>query len=161
MENQTPQGQVNQAQHQTQAAPQAKSAPIAVHRDGAVSTKVWPHVSKQGNVFYTTTLQKTFTDPATGKPRETRSLNEKDLLKVPRLTEQAYDSIKRFKAQDRENAKAQEQGHSQAQYQAPLEQTPVQDMSQHREWSTAQVHPRQEQAHQPVQQPSRTPDHSR
>lgn len=147
---------------QTQT-PQTKSAPVAVHRDGAVSAKVWPHVSKQGNVFYTSTVQKTYTDPATGQPRETRSLNEKDLLKVPRLTEQAYDSIKRFRAQDRQNAKAQEQSPNQAQYQAPLQnqQQPTQDMSAIRDQAMAQAAPRQQQAQQSVQTPQHTPDRSR
>ncbi|WP_298983754.1 hypothetical protein [uncultured Roseibium sp.] len=78
------------------------NAPVAVHRDGAISVKIWRNeMETQPLPFYSVTFQRTYTDNATNKPRETHSFNGTDILKVQQLASEAYRTVAHMRAQDR------------------------------------------------------------
>ena len=79
----------------------ATNAPVATHRDGAVSSKVWRNFTKDGEPYYSTTFQRTYTDPRTGNPAETHSFGGTDVLKIQQLASEAYRTIGQMKAQDK------------------------------------------------------------
>ncbi len=96
---------------------QPKQPPVATLRDGAVSAKVWRNISSDGKPHYSTTLQRTYTDPKTGAPRESQSFQGVELLKLQLLAKQAYVTESRFRERDRQQEQKKEQS---AQYEAPL-----------------------------------------
>lgn len=87
---------------------EAKNPPIATHRDGAVSAKVWRNFSKDGDPFYSVTFQRTYTDPQNGEPRETNSFIATDVLKVQQLAGEAYRTINHERRQEKRYARAQD-----------------------------------------------------
>ena len=89
--------------------------PVATHRDGAVSAKVWRNIANDGRPFYSTTFQRTYTDQATGQPRETTSFQGTDVLKIQHLATEAYQTISRLRDQDRAQAQPEQQGQNQPQ----------------------------------------------
>ena len=89
---------------------QTGNPPVATHRDGAISAKIWRNTGKGGAVFYAVRFQRTFTDAATGKARNAQSFSGTDLLKVQRLASQAYQTIGRLRGQDKVAGKAAENG---------------------------------------------------
>lgn len=82
---------------------QQKTPPVAVHRDGAVAAKVWRNHTQEGAPFYSVTFERSYTDPATGEPRSSRSFQGTDILKLQQLAGEAYQSVARLKARDRQN----------------------------------------------------------
>lgn len=81
--------------------------PVATHRDGAVSAKVWRNHSQDGEAFYSVTLQRSYKDKQTGEFRDTASFQGTDLLKVQQLASQAYGTISRLRENDRQAARAE------------------------------------------------------
>lgn len=79
-----------------------KNAPVATHRDGAVSGKIWRNINKDGDPYYNVTFQRTYTN-AEGRLAETSSFNRNDLLKVKELASEAYRTIGIQREMDREN----------------------------------------------------------
>lgn len=64
-----------------------------VHRDGAIFAKIWRNQSEKGDVFYSTTVGKTYTDKQTGEPRDTSNLHKSELLRAQFLIGEAYRTI--------------------------------------------------------------------
>lgn len=79
--------------------------PVATLRDGAVSAKVWRNYTREGEPFYSVTIQRTYTDAVTGQARETHSFQGTDILKVQQLAGEAYQAANRLREQDRAQAK--------------------------------------------------------
>lgn len=90
---------------------QTKNAPVATHRDGAISAKVWRNVSNEGKPYYSTTFARTYTNPQTQQIAEAQSFGGTDILKVQQLAGEAYQSITQLREQDkqRNQEKAPEQ----------------------------------------------------
>lgn len=82
----------------------AKNPPVQRISDGAVSVKVWRNFNQDGLAVYSTTFQRSYTDPKTGEPRESHSLYKDDLLKLPELASEARRTIRHFHKRDRERA---------------------------------------------------------
>ena len=83
-------------------ATQENKGPVHTIRDGAVSAKIWRNeVESQPMPFYSVTFQRTYTDEATQKVRETHSFSNTDILKVQQLAPQAYHAVSQFRTQDR------------------------------------------------------------
>ena len=80
--------------------PVKRDPPIETVRDGQTFIKVWRNWSKDGTPYYNTTLGYTYTDTQ-GQPRESRSLRDSDLLKLPELAPRAREVIRNYRAQDR------------------------------------------------------------
>lgn len=83
--------------------------PVATHRDGTISIKVWRNFARDGRPVYSTTIQRTYSDPKTGEPRDSHSLSRDDLLKLPELAGEARRSIRHFQEQDRTQNREMEQ----------------------------------------------------
>jgi len=114
-----------------------KNAPVATHRDGQTFTKVWGNQNDEGQLRYTTTIGYTYTDKESGEPRESRNLRDSDLLRLPHLATLARDSIRQFKAQDRE----------QGQSRSPDQQSATQSEREEFRQSRQRQAPSQEQSH--------------
>jgi len=97
---------------------QTKNAPVATHRDGAISSKVWRNVSNEGKPYYSVTFARTYTNPQTQQISEAQSFSGTDILKVQQLASESYNSISVMRAQDKQHTQAQ----AQAQTQAPQQQ---------------------------------------
>lgn len=110
---------------------QAKNPPVQRLSDGAISVKVWRNVNQEGRAVYSTTFQRTYTDPKTGEPRESNSLYKDDLLKLPELATEARRSIRQFQEQDRAQSREMEQ------------QEPQDSMAHQRDEAMAQAAPEQ------------------
>lgn len=82
------------------------NAPVDTHFDGPTFAKVWKNTNQNNEPFYNTTVGRIYTDK-NGETRETRNLSDGDLLKLPALAFRARESIRRFKAADRENGQQQ------------------------------------------------------
>lgn len=89
-----------------------KNAPVATHRDGAISAKVWRNMSNEGNPYYSTTFARTYTNPQTQQIAEAQSFSGTDILKVQQLASEAYNSINQMRSQDK--ARSQEQAPEQS-----------------------------------------------
>ena len=88
---------------------QTKNPPVATHRDGAVSSKVWRNMTKDGEPYYTVSFQRTYTDPTTQKPMESRTFGGTDVLKIQQLASASYRSIGQFREQDKANRNHEQQ----------------------------------------------------
>jgi hypothetical protein len=97
-------GKIMTEHYNNQASNGAKNPPVQRISDGAVSVKVWRNLNQDGRAVYSTTFQRTYTDPKTGEPRESSSLYKDDLLKLPELASEARRTIRHFQEQDRERA---------------------------------------------------------
>lgn len=86
------------------------NAPIDKHFDGPTFMKIWRNFNQDQQPYYNTTVGRIYTDKESGEVRETRNLGDDDLLRLAGLAARARHSIRRFKAQDREQAQSQEQG---------------------------------------------------
>lgn len=86
-----------------------KAPPVARINDGAVTAKVWRNLSQDGNVYYSTTLSRVYTDPKTNQPAETYSFGQNDLMKVEKVSAEAYRTIQWNREQDRAKAREVEQ----------------------------------------------------
>lgn len=119
-----------------------KNPPIATHRDGAVSAKVWRNVSREGEPFYSVTLQRTYTDPKTNEPRETNSFLGTDVLKAQHLAGEAYQTIQQERRRDKSDARAHEDQPSSK----PAKAQQQLGLAEHRDVAFAQAAPRQARA---------------
>lgn len=84
------------------------NAPVDTHFDGPTFAKVWRNFTQDQQPFYNTTVGRIYTDKD-GETQETRNLGDSDLLKLPELAARARETIRQFKAQDREQDKARQQ----------------------------------------------------
>ena len=78
------------------------NAPVAKHFDGSTFIKVWRNAAQDGSPRYTSTVGYIYTDKESGEVRESRNLRDNDLLRLPSLSPRARQSIRKLKAQDRE-----------------------------------------------------------
>lgn len=106
---------------------QQNAGPLTTHKDGALSVKVWRNVSQQGDIFYNTTVQRSYKDAQSGEWRETNNLRPDDLLKVQNLSQEAYQSIRQAQAQDHSRSQQQQEWQQQQQGQ---DNTPQQHYSE-------------------------------
>ncbi len=83
-----------------------KNPPAATHFDGSTFMKVWRNFNQDKTPRYTTTVGYIYTDKESGEVRESRNLRDSDLLRLPSLAPRARQSIRRFKAEDREQGRA-------------------------------------------------------
>lgn len=88
---------------------QPQNGPMATHKDGALSIKVWRNVSQKGDVYYNTTVQRSYKDAQSDEWRETNNLRPDDLLKVPHLSQEAYQSIRTAQTQDQSRSQQQQE----------------------------------------------------
>lgn len=91
-----------------------KDPPIAVHRDGQTFIKVWRNWLPSGDPSYSSTTGYTYTDKETGQARESRSLRDSDLLRLPELAPLARQSIRQFREADRAQSQSQAVGNGQS-----------------------------------------------
>ena len=84
------------------------NAPVDTHFDGPTFAKVWRNFTQDQQPFYNTTVGRIYTDK-NGETQETRNLSDSDLLKLPELAARARESIRNFKAQDREQGQSLQQ----------------------------------------------------
>lgn len=120
-----------------------RNAPVATHRDGATSAKVWRNVNKDGQPYYSVTFQRTYTNARTGSPAETHSFSGNDILKIQQLASESYRTIGTMREMDKaERAKAQEMQQPQ---QSQPEQQPQQNMEQLRDQAMDNAAPIQNQ----------------
>lgn len=134
-----------------------KNAPVATHRDGALSSKVWQNHNKEGDPYYSVTLQRTYTN-AQGQPAETNSFSRNDLLKVKELASESYRTIGIQREMDKEQSRerGQEEKHEQAyQQQQEQEQEPEQSLAEQRDVAFANAAPQQDQQNSPEHEPER------
>ncbi|MEM9668629.1 MAG: hypothetical protein AAF950_06855 [Pseudomonadota bacterium] len=93
------------------------NAPIDTVRDGQTFIKIWRNHLPSGDPIYASKVGYTYTDKQTGKPRDSYSLRDIDLAKMPDLSSRARASIRHFKDADRahgqEHTQAVGNGHSQ------------------------------------------------
>ena len=87
------------------------NAPVAKHFDGSTFIKVWRNAAQDGSPRYTSTVGYIYTDKESGEVRESRNLRDADLLRLPSLSPRARQSIRKLKANDREQGQ-QQAGHS-------------------------------------------------
>jgi len=85
------------------------NAPAQTHWDGSTFAKVWRNAAKDGSPRYTSTVGYIYTDKDSGEVRESRNLRDDDLLRLPSLSQRARESIRQFRAQDRQNGQGQTQ----------------------------------------------------
>lgn len=136
-----------------------KNAPVATHRDGALSSKVWQNHNKDGDPYYSVTFQRTYTN-AQDKPAETNSFSRNDLLKVKELASESYRTIGIQREMDKEQSRerAQEDKHEQA-YQEQQEQEPEQSLAEQRDAAFENAAPpeqyEQDQEHSREHEPER------
>ena len=78
-----------------------KDPPIETLRDGQTFIKVWRNLLPSGDPIYSSTTGYTYTDKETGEPRESRSLRDSDLLKLPELAPRARAVIREHREVDR------------------------------------------------------------
>lgn len=118
-----------------------KNAPVATHRDGAISSKVWRNLNKDGDPYYTASFQRTYTN-AEGRPAETNTFSRNDLLKVKELASEAYRTIGIQREMDKEN---DQQRHNHEQNAEPqLDIAPQQQgLSQQRDAAMSNAAPNQ------------------
>lgn len=74
---------------------------VDTHNDGAVFAKVWRNHSQDGKAYYSVTVGRLYTDPETGQPRESRSLQGADILKAQAMLGEAYRTVMRERKRDR------------------------------------------------------------
>lgn len=75
-----------------------KNQPLKI-RDGLLSATIWTNTSKEGNTYYTVTLERSFKD-GDDEWQNTNSLNRSDLLAAARLLQKAYDQIEEERKSD-------------------------------------------------------------
>lgn len=75
--------------------------PVDTVRDGQTFIKIWRNRLPSGDPIYSSTIGYTYTDKQTGKPRDSYSLRDSDLLKLPDLSSRARTSIRHFREADR------------------------------------------------------------
>lgn len=93
----------------------APNAPAKTHYDGPTFMKIWRNYNQERQPFYNTTVGRIYTDK-NGETQETRNLSDGDLLKLPALASRARETIRHFKAQDREQGQTrQRSSHSERQ----------------------------------------------
>lgn len=130
---------------------QKKDPPIDTIRDGQTFIKVWRNWLPSGDPIYSSTTGYTYTDKETGEARDSKSLRDSDLLKMPELAPRARAVIRQSReadrAQDSEPSKKPQRGRR---------SSGNGDPSQSRQ-------PDQDQFRQSRQQPQRgtAPDYSR
>lgn len=84
------------------------NAPVDTHFDGPTFAKVWRNTNQSNEPFYNTTVGRIYTDK-NGETQETRNLSDSDLLKLPELAARARETIRQFKAKDREQGQSPQQ----------------------------------------------------
>ncbi|WP_298307673.1 hypothetical protein [uncultured Erythrobacter sp.] len=113
----------------------ATNSPVDTHFDGPTFAKVWRNTNQNNEPFYNTTVGRIYTDK-NGDTQETRNLSDGDLLKLPGLAARARETVRHFKAQDRQRGQTQSHGNSHAQTereqfrQSRQRQAPAQDQEQ-------------------------------
>ncbi|MEM6913436.1 MAG: hypothetical protein AAF511_05615 [Pseudomonadota bacterium] len=100
--------------------------PVHTERDGAVAFKVWENTSKDGRVYHKVTLDKAYTDPATGQTQSTRSFDQSDLLKIAQLAQDTHRAVNRIRLEERglQENQALQNGMQQARDQAMAQSGP-------------------------------------
>jgi hypothetical protein len=71
---------------------EAPTTPVFKYRVGSVTCSVWQNASKEGVVFYSTTLQKSYKDD-NDNWQNTDSLNTGDLLSAMKALDKTHDFI--------------------------------------------------------------------
>lgn len=76
--------------------PKNPNAPLIAHREAgsAAFVKIWGQQTKDGRHFYTTSVGVTYTDTETGQPRDTSSLTQAELNKLPGLINDANQTLR-------------------------------------------------------------------
>lgn len=124
---------------------QTRNAPVATHRDGAISAKVWRNVSNEGNPYYSTTFARTYTNPQTKQIAEAQSFGGTDILKIQQLAGEAYQSITQLRQHDKQRSQekaAQQSVSAPEETQAPETHAPeTQDLEAQRDSAMAESEP--------------------
>ncbi|MEM1159361.1 MAG: hypothetical protein AAGJ28_00370 [Pseudomonadota bacterium] len=76
-----------------------KKEPVARHADGRLQTAVWENPGQHGPI-YNTTITYSYQDKD-GTWKDTTSIPSQELLKVARLADKAYGTIRDLKDRDR------------------------------------------------------------
>ena len=79
--------------------------PIETLRDGALTATIWANQSSEGKTFHSVTFGRTYTDDA-GNVKNADSFSGSDLLKIARLSGQAYDRIIELRVQNKQREAA-------------------------------------------------------
>lgn len=76
--------------------PKNPNGPLIAHREpgSAAFVKIWGQQTKEGKPFYTTSVGVTYTDTETGEPRDTNSMSQAEMNKLPRLINLANQTMR-------------------------------------------------------------------
>lgn len=74
--------------------------PELVHRDGSLKATVWRNEGEKGP-YFTTSFARTYADKE-GKPRDTQSFSQTDLLRLAELGRETYGMINDLKQELRQ-----------------------------------------------------------
>jgi len=80
-----------------------KQHPLDTLRDGALKATIWEQADKDGDIYHTVSLARTYEDRE-GKLRDTASFSANDLLRVAELAREAHGvvrDVRREISQDR------------------------------------------------------------
>lgn len=75
--------------------------PIITFRDGSLKASLWRNKFEKGT-HYSVQFAKTYTDKD-GKPKDTTSFSQSDLLHIAHLASKAYDHVAEYREQDKAN----------------------------------------------------------
>lgn len=76
--------------------PKNPNGPLIAHREsgGAAFVKIWGQQTKEGKPFYTTSVGITYTDTETDQPRDTNSMTQAEMNKLPGLINEANQTLR-------------------------------------------------------------------
>lgn len=76
---------------------------LPVHREamGSISAAVWLNQSESGDIFYVTTLSRTYRDPESGEWKDSNSFGQRDLLAVAHVAQRAAQKVSELVRADR------------------------------------------------------------
>lgn len=103
---------------------QRNDPPVDTVRDGQTFIKIWRNWLPSGDPIYSSTVGYTYTDKETGKARDSRSLRDTDLLKMPDLASRARQSLRQFREADRAKEPSPERANPRPDYQHGTGQPP-------------------------------------
>lgn len=105
-------------------------APIKRITSGSLVLKIWEQPgSEKGKPFLTTTVGRTWKDKATGEYRESRSLTQNEVDKLPTVSLEASQFIRAWESRQRDHARQQDAQNRLPLSEAPPPATPAAELS--------------------------------